>query len=112
MPLIDRFWSKIKKTDGCWIWTGSKNGLGYGRIEHHGIKYATHRFSYQMKYGPIPNGLWVLHHCDNPPCVNPKHLFTGTPRDNTQDMISKGRFVGNVGGINGHSKIREVLSNG
>lgn len=87
---IDRFWTKVKKTDNCWLWTGSIINSGYGRFCVYGHKIA-HRISWIIHNGEIPKGLWVLHHCDNPPCVNPKHLFLGNARDNTQDMLSKNR---------------------
>lgn len=96
-PITDpvaRFWRLIQKSeDGCWIWTGNVSKAGYGNLwtpEKRGYVYA-HRFSWRLANGEIPDGLCVLHKCDNPPCVNPSHLFLGTKRDNTHDMISKGR---------------------
>ncbi len=86
------FWARIEKTDGCWLWRGG--GLrGYGifssrRLGRHG--YA-HRFAWEFTHGPIPDGLRVLHRCDNPPCCNPAHLFLGTQADNVADMWAKGR---------------------
>jgi hypothetical protein len=87
-----RFWSKVKKGPGCREWTGSRSQLGYGFVNR--TLYTTgfaHRFSWILKHGKIPRGLFVLHKCDNPPCVNPKHLFLGTQRDNVLDMLVKGR---------------------
>lgn len=85
---IRRFLSKIKIEDtGCWIWTASTVG-GYGCFLRN--KYA-HRFSYEYFYDVIPEGLCVLHHCDNHLCVNPEHLFLGTQEDNMRDMVEKGR---------------------
>jgi hypothetical protein len=76
----------------CWVWQRSKNNLGYGFISYHGKgNQLVHRVSYQEFIGPIPDGLNVLHHCDNPPCANPDHLFTGTQKDNAADMVAKGR---------------------
>jgi len=93
-PLSDRFWSHVDTSGECWVWTAaraSKRG-GYGRfgIENQQTEYA-HRVSWRLAYGPIPTGLWVLHHCDNPPCVRPSHLFLGTQVENMADMTIKGR---------------------
>lgn len=88
-----RFWNKVNKTDGCWLWTGSTGRRGYGafRTPAHKYNQQTHRISYEIHYGPIPDGLWVLHRCDVPGCVRPDHLFLGTPADNMADMVQKGR---------------------
>lgn len=94
--LIDRFWSFVTKGDGCWVWSGSKNPKGYGQIQK-GRRGAgmrpllSHRVSWEIHFGSIPNGMKVLHHCDNPSCVRPDHLFLGTDADNTADMIKKER---------------------
>lgn len=92
-PIIDRLLKKIKidSVTDCWIWQGGKNNIGYGMIrDEHGMR-TTHRVSYEIHKGMIPKGMCVLHSCDNPLCVNPNHLRVGTHKDNTQDMISKGR---------------------
>jgi HNH endonuclease len=89
--LSERFWSKVDKSGDCWVWTGSRDLKGYGKINIGCTPTLAHRVSWQIKSGDIPEGLFVLHRCDNPPCVNPAHLFIGTAGDNVQDMMSKGR---------------------
>ena len=101
----NRFWSKVNKTSNCWEWTGSKDGKGYGQFSANCKRYSTHRFSFELKYGKIPNGLCVLHHCDNPSCVRPDHLFLGTVADNNRDSIIKGRNFCPIGEDNGRSKL-------
>jgi hypothetical protein len=114
-PVEERFWRYVQKTESCWEWVGNKGRFGYGRIQEFGVSGKTvqaHRLSYQMHVGPIPDGLFVMHKCDNPSCVNPGHLQLGTPRDNTQDMIAKGRkrVVAPVGEGNGKSKLTAELA--
>jgi len=93
------FWSHVNK-DGpivpyvgtpCWLWTASCRDDGYGQFFFNTRNQATHRVSWQLAHGTIPGDLWVLHRCDVKPCVNPTHLFLGTPQINIDDMISKGR---------------------
>lgn len=81
---------------GCWLWTGAALPSGYGQFKTAGHNLA-HRYSYEVHHGPIPSGLCVLHHCDNPACVNPDHLWAGTHRDNAIDKVIKGRARGNAG---------------
>lgn len=90
---IELFWSKAKKggLDDCWEWKAYRNKDGYGLFVVDGIRMLSHRFAWVYYYGDIPQGMKVLHECDNPPCCNPWHLFLGTQLDNTKDMISKGR---------------------
>jgi hypothetical protein len=91
-----RFHSRIQKTESCWLWNGNKDRHGYGLIVisgHHGRQVRAHRASWVFSNGSIPEGLFILHRCDNPPCVNPDHLFLGTQADNVKDMCSKGRYV-------------------
>ena len=86
-----RFWSKIEKTDGCWLWKGSLNPYGYGRFPIKGIYTLAHRLAYKLLKGAIPKGLFCLHKCDVRKCVNPDHIFLGTAQDNTKDMLEKRR---------------------
>src|SRR4029077_19707477 len=95
MMLDDRFWTKVRRgNDGeCWEWTAYKSPKGYGRFQVGGIvgpRFA-HRLSYEAHIGRIPEGLFVLHRCDNPACVNPDHLWLGSKADNNRDMTDKGR---------------------
>src|SRR4030095_15726266 len=86
------FWANVQKTETCWTWIGSLHSAGYGIINRRrDTAIRAHRVSYEMAFGPIPEGLHVLHHCDNPPCVRPDHLFLGTAVDNVNDMMAKGR---------------------
>ncbi len=93
--LVDRFWSKFDRPEhGCWEWRAALHEHGYG-IMGKGPRSAglirAHRVSWLLFNGPIPDDLEVLHHCDNPKCVRPDHLFLGTQKDNIHDCISKGR---------------------
>jgi hypothetical protein len=96
-----RFWSKVNK-DGpvlrpelgpCWEWTASLVTGGYGGFSVRRRQTRAHRYSWEETNGPVPSGLFVLHRCDNPPCVRPSHLFLGTIQDNVDDMMAKGRQV-------------------
>ena len=84
------FYTK-KNYGGCWEWTGGKNDKNYGYLWVDGRNISAHRFRWMTFYGEIPKGKQVLHHCDNPECTNPDHLFLGTQKDNMMDMVAKGR---------------------
>lgn len=90
--IMGRFWKKVIKTENCWLWIGRKLG-GYGSIVFNKKRQRAHRVSFILHHGAIPSGIFVCHHCDNPACVRPDHLFLGTAKDNTQDAIVKGRIV-------------------
>lgn len=95
---IQRFWSRVDKSggpDACWPWTRGCFSFGYGQIRIQSKARVAHRLAWELTHGPIPNSLFVLHHCDNPPCCNPgpKHLFLGTQKDNIRDAASKGRMA-------------------
>lgn len=93
---IARFWAKVKfriMPDQCWEWAASKFKNDYGKFRHSGKTLYTHRVSWELTNGAIPDGLCVLHECDNPACVNPSHLFLGTQLDNIRDRHNKKRDV-------------------
>lgn len=107
----ERFWSKVDRTDiGCWEWKGSKQGrpgMKYGSFSIHGRDVAAHRFSYRLHVGEIPEGMEICHHCDNPGCVRPDHLFLGTRSDNMKDKVKKGRANTPRGEQNTKAKLTE-----
>lgn len=91
-PLAERFWEKVTKTETCWLWTGATDGHGYGIIWVNGRKQKAHRVSLGLA-GVSADGKEACHRCDNPPCVNPDHLFVGTHQENMRDAVGKGRVI-------------------
>lgn len=87
---VERFWHFVSKSDGCWEWTGSRN-RGYGQLSVNGTPRKAHRISYELHFGPVPDGMVVSHSCDNPGCVNPDHLSAKPQADNLREMFAKGR---------------------
>ena len=130
-PLEVRFWIKVNK-DGpipthcpelgcCWIWTASLDKRGYGQFGSRAIRVSplrAHRVAWLLSIGPIPEGMCILHRCDNPACVNPSHLFPGDQKANVQDAMAKGRPVINYPGERNpmakltNSQVFEILSLG
>ena len=118
--VVERFWTKVspEPNTGCWLWTGRCRDDGYGifpfksRVD----QARAHRIAWELTNGPIPEGLFVCHRCDNPPCCNPDHLFLGTAADNNQDAAAKGRNARHTrpwttarGERNGNSKLSPAV---
>jgi len=87
----ERFWEKVTKTPSCWLWTGGKTQDGYGQMNRDGLNVRANRISWELHNGPIPDGQFVLHCCDNPSCVRPDHLFLGDDAINMADRNAKNR---------------------
>lgn len=91
MTVAERFWPRVDKSGDCWEWQGGRVPQGYGAFWLDGRNRPAHRVAWELTNGPIPSGLFVLHRCDNMPCVRPDHLFLGTQADNMADKTRKGR---------------------
>jgi len=93
LTIEERFWTKVnvRGLSDCWEWTAYCNHFGYGMFHYNGGPKRAHRVAWELTHGPIPKRMWVLHHCDNPLCVNPKHLYVGVRQDNIDDMYLRGR---------------------
>jgi HNH endonuclease len=99
VTMEERFWSKVKKTDGCWLWESALKirnpQKAYGHFRWDGKNRPAHRVAWEIANGkPFPDGMFACHHCDNPNCVNPDHIFVGTAKDNARDAVLKGRVRG------------------
>ena len=97
--IFKRFWDKvdIKSRDECWTWLAAKNQNGYGRFAYKGKARIATRVLWEIEHGVWPGHMCVLHHCDNPPCCNPRHLYLGTQKDNALDMYKRNRKVRKIG---------------
>lgn len=124
---VARFWKNVNK-DGaynkrlksnCWEWTGAKV-YKYGSMSIYNRSVRAHRYSWEIRFGKIPKGKYVCHHCDNPSCVNPDHLYLGTPQDNMTDKVERGRHRVPVGERHGNARLtnetviemRQLYANG
>jgi len=110
----ERFWAKVQKgqPNECWEWQAGCFWDGYGEFRFKGQSLRAHRVAWTVANGPIPDGLCVLHSCDNPPCQNPRHFWLGTNKDNTLDRARKGRNGASFGDKNGARLHPESLPRG
>ena len=104
--VVQRFWNKVNKANECWIWIAAVDKDGYGVFNDGIRKYVkAHRFAYELFNGAIPKKNIICHHCDNPSCVNPQHLYLGTYQTNAQDMVRRGRMKKQNGTKNHMAKL-------
>jgi hypothetical protein len=92
---IWRFVDKMSSSKGCWLWIGHRNKHGYGQFKQHYRTVQVHRIAWELTYGSIPLDKMVCHSCHVPPCINPDHLYLGTAKQNSEDMVNNGRWKGN-----------------
>lgn len=95
-PVSERFWQKVKKTDGCWNWSGALDSHGYGQLYNGKTYELVHRLSWRLHRGPIPRRKFICHHCDNKICVNPLHLYVGDHKTNMRDRTIRKRHWADV----------------
>ncbi len=107
-PLAERFWSKIEKTDTCWIWKSSLNKDGYGNLGIGNNNFRSHRIAWELTNGPIPPKMNVLHHCDVRACCNPSHLYLGTQKENRRDADLRGKTNLPKGSAHPNAKLTEA----
>ena len=105
----DNFWANVEKGGGCWEWQGHRNKAGYGHIGLNNALVLAHRHAWSLACGPIPDGLLVLHDCDNPPCVRIDHLYLGTSADNAHDRSARGRGANTKGERHATGKLTEEI---
>jgi hypothetical protein len=106
--MVESFLSRVDTDqDGCWEWDGWRDASGYGRMRVGRISWLAHRLSYALHNGDLPAGCFVCHHCDNPPCVNPTHLYAGNYQTNGADMVKRDRLARLHGEESGTSKLTE-----
>lgn len=113
IPIDQKLWARVVKSDGCWEWTGPRTPFGHGHLNHRNKRVYAHRLSWELHNGPIPDGMSVCHRCDNPPCVNPAHLWLGSHGDNLRDMATKGRqglHLAPAKAVRGEAHHRSVLT--
>jgi hypothetical protein len=113
--VASKFWARVDRNGPihptlrtrCWLWSSSRWQSGYGRFKLKGKHHVAHRFAWYLKHG-VYSTLCVLHRCDNPSCVRPSHLREGTNKENTEDMMRKGRHAGGKGETHGNAKLTDV----